>query len=442
VLFRSVGAPLAINVGGDILKEITISKDKVAFEVFDEVQEEVYCMFVSYILEEFQKSPYMSALEEQQKDTSKYSKSIIFTSVYDVFKPSSKEIAEITDLISNAQRTTFDYGFRHKILQKTIQLFFPKSKFTEINGYFNDSSQLSMIQKQRQIGKGKKIAKFFGEHISFDALKNQLPIGQSTGSSTPENVTTPIKALKEGRIRRSRSTDTFDSQDSREVISDKKLDLLMKKKKMDKLQAFFGDVPIDQDADNGLPSVAVDDDDSIQAAYVPPTFNELNPLEKSMLQKRQRKIQHVFGEKIDEHMAFKIATGTKQYSKEIEDTEKISSNYSLNNTKPKALVRSRSSEYDVAKPRNSKISMATEKSQRRTSVVTIASTNSTRSLNRTPDEKQIIRKKFTKLTAVLGDPLLNRTEIVTKSSVSDGKWAEESAANEKKQKKSRKSKHY
>jgi hypothetical protein len=160
--FIDQGAPLRINVGNDILNEIKHcyeTSESIEKEIFDEAQEEVYALFVSHIFSSFEKSPYMEALKHEQEDRRHYRKAVMFETIYDVFKPNMKDISEITSTIGDSPHHPRNYGFRHQILQKSIKVFFPQSKYCGIDYYFSDSTQLTLTQRKRQINKGKKIGK-------------------------------------------------------------------------------------------------------------------------------------------------------------------------------------------------------------------------------------------------------------------------------------------
>jgi hypothetical protein len=214
----------------------------------------------------------------------------------------------------------------------------------------------------------------------------------------------PIKAFMETQRRDSTaSTASFDS------IMDRRVEALMKKKKMDKLSAFFGKTPAELYADQEPPSIASSDEDLVPLAYVPPTQNDLDPAKKILHIKRQKKLNAMFGEKIDEHMAFKIATGCRQYS----NTPVIATG---------GVVRS-SSTYDVSfkdieppSEQDNKPYAAPFRPRLRSlsqSSISVSSNSSARSLSTVlREEKTTMRKKFSKLQSVLGDPLVERKDLL------------------------------
>jgi hypothetical protein len=69
---------------------------------------------------------------------------------------------------------------------------------------------------------------------------------------------------------------------------DRRIEALMKKKKMDKLSAFFGKSPVEL-LSPSMENLSVGQ--STQEIYVPPTHNDLDPAKKSQIIKRQKKIQ-------------------------------------------------------------------------------------------------------------------------------------------------------
>lgn len=71
--FLDKGAPLRINVGNDMLLDIEAAKESstsIEPDIFDEVQEEVYALFVCHLFPAFEESPYMEVLKQQQQSKS------------------------------------------------------------------------------------------------------------------------------------------------------------------------------------------------------------------------------------------------------------------------------------------------------------------------------------------------------------------------------------
>ncbi|KAG5463212.1 MAG: hypothetical protein BJ554DRAFT_976, partial [Olpidium bornovanus] len=234
-------------------------------------------------------------------------------------------------------------GVKEQFLKRAMNLFFPRSR--PVEGYFEDSNRLTTAQKLTTIQKEKKLAKFFGAKPSSELLAGQhlhgtgpqgepLP-GDSLFGLPDAGVVTPVSATAE------------------------ESDLWSKKKRMEKLEGFFGDrlgtnqladqklyTPYDSAACAGQPQPpppppppptqtrlggAVStilrraSDTSMSSADEPAgamNANDLSADERRVLAKRSKKLRGILGEPLRESV---VATAITMLAKTAQSAEDLTS---------------------------------------------------------------------------------------------------------------------
>ena len=275
-------APLLINLPHDVRLDIPVPSGSPQQGLFDESIDEVYSTLKAVVFIEFEKSPvYKDMLEFKSKQRIEFMSALIGdTDFYSAFSPSKDAVMEILNSIvafqSSGCTAMFDYSYRQKILQETLKLYYPANKIVNVGQYFTELSALSSVQRKRKIVKEKKLNKFFGDRPNERLLSNQLSSKTRNDADRLCDMTFQDDAIIEDD----------DDDDEGQITS------IMRKKKVEKITRFFGDRPIFAD-DEGFDALPNIQEDLVQ--FVPPTSNDLESKEKLILQKKQRKINKLFG---------------------------------------------------------------------------------------------------------------------------------------------------
>jgi len=226
----------------------------------------------------------------------------------------------------SAQRNKKSTLNRVEILTKAIYQYFPESNNINLTNYFDTpSTKLSTQQKQTKIQKEKKLAKFFGVRPSGDIILKQHPLNKDPSNAlinaypgkSSISISSSLSDNDSGNI-------TMHGHHSKFLpgTASSTSDFFAKKKKVEKLEEFFGDkLPTKQLRTQMLSTTEdVESNESIssqaspnvnanrllraisggnlttEVVEPPPTQNELDPEEKRILTKRHNKLKSMLGE--------------------------------------------------------------------------------------------------------------------------------------------------
>ncbi|KAI8810851.1 hypothetical protein BJ742DRAFT_885574 [Cladochytrium replicatum] len=338
LLYIARGAPLQLNLTDEVQNEVPRppEDDSQGWPadpmIFDEAQEQVYSNLKAYTFERFERSLKWSEMHTHRRaDRAAYAKASVSDSYFELFKPDTNRITQTIESLerlgerggtgseSNLAATT---SLRDKMLCQAIEGFFPSSKYYSLDGYFNENRSRNGAHKRRKIHKEKKLAKFFGERPTIDQLQRQIcsaalirlhiaQVNLSSESLEPETAS-PVDSLTLERTKP-------------ELNNAHRTDLFSKKRKLEKLQDFFGDklsvidIEAQRHGKDGFFSPAFSPIDSRRnsgtsesnsdLAHPPPTTqNELSSEAKILLTKRSKKISSMLGTHVNEQLAQQALT--------------------------------------------------------------------------------------------------------------------------------------
>lgn len=353
-------------------------------------------------------------------------------------------ITEITKWSSKETNgsDTAELDRKHRVLGAAIRMFFPNSQYAVISDYFTERDNLPSIQRRRKIQKEKKIAKFFGERPLAEDIQRQLLVSSGLEFISNELSNKNLKDLTSNLSKEYSTIEESFGEDDEDRVAQ-----MMRKKKNEKLHEFFGGIiPKPELLAQNIPAESAPNTSALVvkggganissiSVYVPPTRNDIEPVEKKTLAKRHRKIENMFGEKIDEHLAFKVLTNPHLRRKsEAENVklnkkpigEKLLPEKSVDVVTKKAgsqadgFEGSKSGYDEALKIRTINSEESTEqltsfpKIERRTSSTQIvaprlvkssslSSLDSQSSVSYTKNERKLLRRKLNKLTNFLGE---------------------------------------
>ncbi|KAJ3107654.1 hypothetical protein HDU97_003648 [Phlyctochytrium planicorne] len=307
LVYIAHSSPLSINVSPEIrndIKEAFSSGSPSSFSdvgVFDEAQENVYAVLKD-------KKRYIeSKINGTYADAFPSTAQTIFDLVSILEDPSSESSAEAIARIGDGKRLAVNSNeFRELFLSLCSNEFFATQPDLFYH-YFDAVSRMSWAQKQKKMQKEKKLSKFFGERPSSEQLQRQ----------TNNQRRISLTMLKEN------IKDDGDELDA--ILSNSSLDgngdPTARRKKMEKLETFFGDkIPKKQKVEQSLVtandelnlifSTENSDDeapDGIEAICEDiSATNELPPEQRRILNKRNKKISTLLGETLDEKTISKV----------------------------------------------------------------------------------------------------------------------------------------
>jgi Regulator of G protein signaling domain len=294
------GAPLNINMHKEIVQEIPWPfNDVPASDIFVVAQHYVYKTIKGHAYTRYENSKlFASFLEFKLSDRYSYvqahvtwgeqfitEKSCDFQVIDVLLDPESEKSKKLID--DGRYETISSLQFRQSILSDTFARYFPIVS-PVVRSYFNEDDRNEWRRKQVNVGKGKKLTKFFGQRPTSEHMNRQKSyLAPSREDSLSEISSQPS----------STETDDFDENGGR-------------RKKAGKLVEFFG-----QTLDRGamvnqklLQSSEVDaeqvaaqnqaNNDQLLSYQI--TTNNLSGEEKRELTKKARKLLNVLGETLDE----------------------------------------------------------------------------------------------------------------------------------------------
>ncbi|KAI9145032.1 hypothetical protein BKA69DRAFT_654692 [Paraphysoderma sedebokerense] len=203
---------------------------------------------------------------------------------------------------------------KEQILTRIIKRYFPQLQSRP--GYFDVMNRLASDNRQIKVHKEKKLTKFFGERVSIEELQKQIDTALSAPMRPARSDSVHSVSANVVRGRRNRKPSEYNSiSEVSSSMSQKEesADLFSKKKKVDKLNEFFGDrVPARQLVEQNLVGVAnsTAQTSTTEIADIPPTptLNELSTDERRLLTKRSKKLRDVLGEPLNEDITYKALT--------------------------------------------------------------------------------------------------------------------------------------
>ncbi|KAI9199540.1 uncharacterized protein BJ171DRAFT_585090 [Polychytrium aggregatum] len=331
LMYIAPGAPLQVNLSEEIRRDINppevLEGDVIDSTIFDEAQEHIYAILKGHSFTRFERSQKCKDLQSRINEAKSVYESKMIFDYYAMFLPRisekthfvatcaarspTKHISVPSDPLGSTPRRLMlmdapQSAVRDQILNGLITQYFPQNRPWAIEGYFTDMNRLSTVQKQRKINKEKKITKFFGEKLSFDHIQRQL------NASNVHIISPVVKWSASNQLRGALWGDEAESITSEEHKDYGHSEFFTKKKKVEKLEEFFGNklpreelkiqklaTETDSDRDIIAAGTIFGRESSVQytADIAPPTINELTPDEKRKLVERAKKLQAILGER-------------------------------------------------------------------------------------------------------------------------------------------------
>ncbi|KAJ3092106.1 hypothetical protein HK102_010672 [Quaeritorhiza haematococci] len=428
VVYVASGAPLQVNLSEEIRREVPwppAQHGKCDKAMFDEAQEYVYATLRGYALYRFGQSGKFQALQAAiEKDPNVFDQAQItdaLSKVYDprfglceniilLLDPESASMSAAKLGLSSWNLGGSDQSLRDQILSYVIQKYFPQSTYGTVKGYFDAMARVTSTQRKRKLKKEKKLAKFFGQKPSQELIHRQM-----MGS---EVVKVEVKDQNMSLTLTTHSTDSLLGMDGTHHVTGSKESIdngvYSKKKKVEKLQGFFGDKLSKRElrmqhlstvsvSSNSTSSVASSEND---VRVPPPMQNDLDPLQKRELQKKHKKLASMLGEKLDEITVNQLlnSSGGKgqlenpAISSTIHLTMSLSRSKSGDFNRPTPLVKGENeSMLQIYLGRGRRASDGSMKTTR-TDV-----SGSSMSMNRYKASREYRRRKIQKLSQFLGE---------------------------------------
>ncbi|CAG8510103.1 1387_t:CDS:2, partial [Dentiscutata heterogama] len=317
--YISSNAPLQVNLSDEIRKDITWPLDDdciIERNMFDEAQEAVYQLMKGHSFTRFETSPEWEECENIKADNPKeYEDREMIEPLDRYFRPNMSLMLAITMALGdNCNPAPTSHHYKEQTLHSILSQYFPETILLDnngkrreqdnivneqskegvsLNGYFNNENRMTNAQKMRKIKKERKLRWVFGEKIG--RIKDQpvnLPGGFRYG---------------DGKLRFDDDDDDAISLFSNESES-KKLakDIWHKKKKKDKLESIFGRGLKDRNSFKDSLPRSLDNTstpknnarDNIHSF----TLNVLSPNDRRRMVKKNKKLQVMLGEALDENM--------------------------------------------------------------------------------------------------------------------------------------------
>lgn len=317
-------APLQVNLSDEIRKDITWPLDDdciIERNMFDEAQEAVYQLMKGHSFARFEISPEWEECEKiKLNDPKEYEDREMTEPLGCYFRPNMSLMLAITmALDENCNPAPTSHHYKEQTLHSILSQYFPDTILLDnhgkrreqsnpvddhsnegvtLNGYFDHENRMTNAQKMRKIKKERKLRWVFGEKI---------------GRIKDQPVTLP------GDFRYGDGKLKFDDDDydavsmfSNDSVSNKfAKDIWMKKKKKDKLESIFGrglkDRNSFKDSDSlprSLDNVPTPKNNSRNSRNNIHSFslNVLSPNDRRRMVKKNKKLQVMLGETLDENM--------------------------------------------------------------------------------------------------------------------------------------------
>ncbi|KAJ3191795.1 hypothetical protein HK101_007408 [Irineochytrium annulatum] len=328
LVYIAPAAPLLLNISPEIRNDVKESfhgdLEAMDVSVFDEVQENVYAVIKGHSYVRYEKSPLNTMfLNTKKTDKSQYIDAKIigpFASNFDIDyseiamlstvleDPSSEaSAAKLLELGQGRPLAVNSSPFRVLFLSSILSNYFPTSR-ARLDHYFDDISRVSWSQKQKKMLKEKKLSKFFGQRPSNDQMQRQIL------NSRRLSVNSMNSQMAPGSGRRNENAiDAILSSTEEETGGGSNEN---RRKKMEKLQQIFGNkLPTKQQVEQSLVSANDEvnlvfstdnsDDDldrSTESLEAIATTNDLNPEQRRILQKRNKKLANLLGETMNHNI--------------------------------------------------------------------------------------------------------------------------------------------
>ncbi|KAI8813114.1 hypothetical protein BJ742DRAFT_849898 [Cladochytrium replicatum] len=338
-MYISDAAPLQVNISAEVKKDIPcplqLQQSGVLPELsmFDEAQQQVYSMLKGHSYVRFERSPKYAAYQDAKRiDRVAYTEARIRGSYADYFRPDivfASSIAKMYEQHAAGQPPNLEAQnistsppgsapFKEAVLYKAMDNYFPQATQI-IPGYFSVNQRVQWCQKQRKMAKEKKLAKFFGERPTRELIVRQTQhLPQSRSFNDGQSLFERRESVADSEAG---DTPVPSTVPGVEIIVDTH-ENATRRKKMEKLEGFFGDrLPnkelreqrlVHQDEFGGAENEAEGEEldeswdraGSKEEALAPAgaTVNELDSAQRKILTKRNKKIQSMFGEHLDESM--------------------------------------------------------------------------------------------------------------------------------------------
>ncbi|KAJ3106454.1 hypothetical protein HDU96_008216 [Phlyctochytrium bullatum] len=339
LVYLAPSAPLVINVSPEIKNDIREAfgnpHHQLDIGLFDEAQENVYAVLKGHSFVRFEKGPFNDLfVQTKRQDRPRYIQSKIVGSYADAFQlnlanlcqqidiledPTSDAAVESVALLGDGRRRAVNSNdFKELFLHLASSHFFPSQPPEIFHNYFNSVSRMSWASKQKRMQKEKKLAKFFGQRPSNEQLMRQ--------TSTQRRLS--ITMLMEMNKKPTTADELEMLLSSLQL--DGSTDPTLRRKKMEKLETFFGNpIPKQQKVEQSLMaandeinlvfSTENSDDESSDGEVIQvdniTTINELPPEQRRILNKRNKKLATLLGENLDAKTISKVVTETVNISK-------------------------------------------------------------------------------------------------------------------------------
>ncbi|TPX46238.1 hypothetical protein SeMB42_g03788 [Synchytrium endobioticum] len=194
--YIGTGAPLIVTLANEVKKELqwnVINNPTVILSIalFDEAQEDAYCMLRGYQYPRFEESSFMQSYnnkrqeEQAEFESSKINQayalaykpdmSFVKSVVAALEAPDSKSSFEALCKLSNGRAgiTVSSAPFKGLILGLIVSHYFVHVKPNAAAAYFSHSARLTWGLKERKVAKADKLSKFFGRRVSASKLEQQ-----------------------------------------------------------------------------------------------------------------------------------------------------------------------------------------------------------------------------------------------------------------------------
>ncbi|CAG8503271.1 3342_t:CDS:2, partial [Cetraspora pellucida] len=311
-------APLQVNLSDEIRKDITWPLDDdciVERNMFDEAQEAVYQLMKGHSFTRFESSPEWKECEKIKMDDSKeYEDREMTEPLGRYFRPNMSLMLAITMALDDScNPAPTSHHYKEQTLHSILSQYFPEtilldnngkrrsqnitdknsSDTVSLNGYFDSENRMTNAQKMRRIKKERKLRWVFGEKIG--RIKDQ-PV-----------VLSGEFRYGDGKLRFEDEDHDAMSMFSNDSESRKfAKEIWIKKKRKDKLEFILGRGLKDRNSfKDSLPrsldnNVTPNNNDRNNIHSF--SLNVLSPDDRRRMVKKNKKLQVMLGEALDENM--------------------------------------------------------------------------------------------------------------------------------------------
>ncbi|TPX35916.1 hypothetical protein SmJEL517_g01780 [Synchytrium microbalum] len=334
-------APLLVNLANEVRRKlqwdvICSPSESLDITVFDEAQEDAYCMLRGYQYLRFESSPYMqSYINKRERDLTEYTKGQIKDSYAQTFQPDMNFIrlacASLEDPDSatsfeairklakgRTDITISSKSFKEIVLSQIISQYFVGLRANAAAAYFSDTARLTWGLKERKLAKADKLSKFFGQRLTNYELQEQA-VGRVHDPA--DDVASSVDSMNSSPDRRSH-------RKSRKEGASNKSDANKRRKRAGKLETIFGErLPKRQlkvqnlvDQSSGGETMSEEDDewedvsestmtlqsmDVVKDEELVPlqTINKLTNRQRKVLAQRSAKLKNMMGAALREDVA-------------------------------------------------------------------------------------------------------------------------------------------